>query len=230
MDGYQKFLHQFRTKRFKKGEIILVQGEVPECTYIVKDGIIKTYNLTSQGEEKPIGFDLPGEAFPISWIFRRAERVQYYYEAFSDAEVYCIPVKDYLEHLKIHPTDLMSQLESFVSRYMCNQMRINALEQSKATPKVVNTLHYLCLRYGHDLRKDVVKIQLPLTQQDLANFIGLTRETTGIELKKLHRNGVLTYRKQSYVVHTDKLNELLDEDYGLGMAILAGLPAMQADV
>jgi len=219
MQAYQKFLQQFRTKRFKKGEIILVQGEQPECTYVVKDGIVKTYNLTFQGEEKPIGFDIEGDAFPLSWIFGRCSKVQYYYEAFVDVEVYCIPRKDYLAYLRTAPVDMMTQLENFVGRYMSSQMRINALEQSKATPKVINTLHFLCLRYGKDLRADVVQIKLPLTQQDLANFIGLTRETTGIELKKLHRNGVLTYRKQNYIVRTDKLNELLDEEYGLGMYI-----------
>lgn len=217
MQHYQQFLKRFRVKRFKKGEIILCQGERPDCAYAVKSGIIKTYNLTLQGEEKPIGFDIVNEIFPIGWVFRKVERVQYYYEAFTDCEVYCIPVTDYLDYLKANPGDMMATLDFLVSRYMGNQMRINALEQSKASSKVINTLHFLCLRYGSELKKDTIKIKIPLTQQDLANFIGLTRETTGIELKKLQKQSVLTSRKQSFVVRTDKLNDLLDEDYGLGL-------------
>jgi DNA-binding transcriptional regulator LsrR (DeoR family) len=79
------------------------------------------------------------------------------------------------------------------------------------------------VRYGHDVRQNVVKVSLPLTQQDLANFMGLTRETTGIELKRLEKSGVISYNRQNYIVRTDKLNELLDEDYE--SMRLIGVPA-----
>jgi len=213
VEEFQKFLSTYHVKRFSKGEIVMVQGEVPTCAYVVKKGVIKTYNLTSQGEEKPIAFDIKNEIFPISWVFSKSSRAQYYYEAFTDCELYCIPAQDLIAYMMRDTESLFEYFDYFVSRYMNFQMRINALEQSKAASKVLNTVHFLCLRYGEEVKKDTVKIQLPLTQQDLANFMGLTRETTGIELKKLQRQGVLTYRKQNYIVNTSKLNDLLDEDY-----------------
>lgn len=220
MHEYEKFLKQFRVKRYKKGEIILVQGETPDCGYVVKKGVVKTYNLTSQGEEKPIGFDLDFEIFPLGWVFGKASRVQYYYEAFTEAEVYCVPVSEYTHFLETHPSYAQAEISHFVSRFISMQLRINALEQSKASLKVINTIHFLCLRFGQAVSKNVIRIQLPLTQQDLANFIGLTRETTGIELKRLHSQGVLSYKKQNYIVRKDKLDQLLDEDYGLGIVEL----------
>jgi len=217
MDEYSKFLKNFRTKRFRKGEIILVQGEVPECAYVVKSGIVKTYNLTLTGEEKPIGFDLETEIFPLAWAFGKVDHVQFYYEAFIETTVYCIPTVEIREFFAAHSHAQASLLDRLVTMHMSTQLRINALEQSKASQKVLNTIHFLCLRFGVEQKKNVVQIRLPLTQQDLANFIGLTRETTGIELKKLHQKGVLDYKKQKYVVRTDKLDDLLDEDYGLGI-------------
>lgn len=216
MGNYQDFINQFHVKRFKKGEIVLVQGEVPPSAYILKKGIIKTYNLTAQGEEKPISFDLVGEIFPVAWAFQKIRYAQYYYEAFTDCEVYSVPRDEYHAFLKSNPDVAYEIFSSFVDRYINYQMRVNALEQSKAASKIINTLHFLCLHFGHELKKDVVQIQLPLTQQDLANFMGLTRETTGIELKKLQRKGILNYRRQNYTVKTDLLNELLDEDYDQG--------------
>lgn len=216
MTKYQDFISQYHVKRFRKGEIILVQGEVPPNAYILKKGIIKTYNLTTQGEEKPISFDLVGEVFPVAWTFNKIRYAQYYYEAFTDSEVYCVPRDEYHRFLKSHPEETYDLFNSFVDRYLNFQMRVNALEQSKAATKIINTLHFLCLHFGRELKKNVVQIQLPLTQQDLANFMGLTRETTGIELKKLQRQGILNYRRQNYIVKTDKLNELLDEDYDQG--------------
>jgi CRP/FNR family transcriptional regulator, anaerobic regulatory protein len=219
MNKYESFIHQFHVKRFRKGEIVLVQGEVPPNAYILKKGIIKTYNLTSQGEEKPISFDVPGEVFPVAWTFNKVRYAQYYYEAFTDCEVYCVPKQEYNQFLLSHPETLHQVLSDFIDRYVNFQMRVNALEQSKAATKIINTIHFLCLHFGRDLKKDTVQIQLPLTQQDLANFMGLTRETTGIELKKLQRQGILSYRRQNYIVNTAKLDELLDEDYDQGRVL-----------
>lgn len=212
----ESFLSKYHARRFQKGEIVIVQGEIPDCAYIIKKGIIKTYNLTSQGEEKPLSFDSNGEAFPIGWIFSHLKWAPYYYEAFSDCELYCIPKNDYIEFLKKNPDVLFENLSYMSFRYSSFQMRLNALEQSKALNKVINTLHFLCLRFGKELKEDTVKIDLPLTQQELANFMGLTRETTGIELKKLQKKGIITYRRQNYVVKTDRLSELLDEEYDMG--------------
>ncbi len=216
MEHLEKFLQNYRVKKFLKGEIILCEGEVPPVVYVVKKGIVKNYNLTRDGQEKPIAFDLPLEFFPIGWAFNKLERCQYYYEAFTDCEVYCVTRDDLVHYVVDNPSVLKSTFNFFLTRYLNYHMRINALEQSKASDKVLNTLHFLCLRYGEDVKQDVVRIMIPLTQQDLANFMGLTRETTGIELKKLEKSGVLTYSRQNYIVRTDKLNTLLDDDYESG--------------
>jgi CRP-like cAMP-binding protein len=215
IDPFRVFLQKYHTRKFEKGEIILVQGETPDTTFVIKKGVVKTYNLTSLGEEKPLGFDIPGDIFPIAWVFGQANPVNYYYEAFTDCELYCLPREDYKAFITKNVARLYGVLEKMVAKQTLYQLRVNALEQSKAVFKVLNTVHFLCLSYGVDVRKNVVKIDVPLTQQDLANFMGLTRETTGIELKKLQRAGVLTYKKQNYIVRTDKLNELLDEEYDM---------------
>ncbi|GAC1391815.1 MAG: Crp/Fnr family transcriptional regulator [Candidatus Saccharimonadales bacterium] len=217
MDSFKKFVSNYHIKRFAKGELILVQGEVPEVAYVVKSGVVKTYNITSQGEEKPLTFDIQNEMLPLAWIFSKAQYANYYYEAFTDCELYCIPRDDIPAFIKGTPTAFSESFDYFVDRYLNFQMQVNALEQSKAASKVLNTIHFLCLRFGKDIEKNVVLIQLPLTQQDLANFMGLTRETTGIELKKLQRLDILSYKRQNYIVKTDKLDELLDEDYDHGL-------------
>jgi len=214
-DPFTVFLQKYRTKRFAKGELILVQGEKPPFVYVIKKGVVKTYNLTTAGDEKPIDFDIQNEAFPLAWVFGQATVAPYYYEAFTDCEVYCLPRDEYRQFVQGNHEQLLAAFDRFVTDYLNLQLRVNALEQSKATAKIVHTIHYLCLRYGVDVRKHRVRIQIPFTQQDLANFMGLTRETTGIELKKLQKSGVLSHKYQHYYVQTDKLNDLLDEEYDL---------------
>lgn len=208
-----EFLKQFPTQKFSKGELVLVEGEVPSCAYVVKSGVIKGYAITSEGLEKPIAFDIIHEVFPIGWVFNKLRWSQYYYGAFTDCELYRVPRDAYLEFLKQSPDNLFDAFQRFVGHYLNFQMHVNALEQSKAVDKIIHTLHFLSLRYGREIRKDTVEIQLPLTQQELANIMGLTRETTGIELKKLERQGILTHKRRTYTVKTDRLNEILDEEY-----------------
>lgn len=217
MEQFQKFMHGYHVRRFQKGEIILVQGEVPTSVYVVKSGIVKTYNLTTDGDEKPISFDGKDEMLPIGWAFNKLRYAQYYYEAFTDCDLYSIPRSEYIDFLKSNPATVYEQYTDLIQAHINYQMRVNALEQSKASDKVLNTLHFLCLRFGKDIQEDTVRIELPLTQQELANFMGLTRETTGIELKKLQRKGVISYKRQNYIVKTSVLDDLLAEDYDMGL-------------
>lgn len=219
MEEYQKFLNRFRIKHFKKGEIILYQGDIPPSAYVVKSGVIKTYNLTRQGEEKPIGFDVRHESLPLAWVFGKVHRAQYYYEAFSSCEIYCVPSLEYSQFLASNPSALLYAFQRLIERTLGYQMRVNALEQSKAACKVVNTMHYLALRFGEEVKKNTVKLRVAFTQQDIANLTGLTRETTGLELKKLEHQHIITCKRRHYIIHTDKLDGLLDEDYGLGLRI-----------
>jgi CRP-like cAMP-binding protein len=216
MGAIQDFLGKYPVKTFEKGQIILCEGEAPKSAYIVKTGIVKMYNLTAQGEEKPISLAMAYDPVPPEWLFGKFKYVIYYYEAFTACELHVVPAEEYRQFITSNPEALEQAFKYMADRYIGSLMRINALEYSKASEKIIHMLHYLCFRYGRDVKPHLVKILVPLTHQDLANFLGLTRETTGIELKKLEKQGIISYSKQSYIVRTNKLNELLDEEYDLG--------------
>ena len=219
MELFEQFLQQYRVKKFAKGEVIICEGEQPPCAYAIKSGVVKTYSLTAEGQEKPISFDLAGEVFPVGWVFGKQSHAQYFYEAFSDCAVYCVPRDEFIAYVQKQPELLWEFVGFMVTHYLNFQMRVNALEQSRAADKILQTLHFLSVRFGQEIKDNTVKIKLPMTQQDMANYMGLTRETTGIELKKLERRGIIKYVHQEYVIYTDKLNELLDEEYEDGRII-----------
>ncbi len=215
MKELRQFLSSYRVKAFTKGELILCEGEVPQAAYFVKKGIVKIYNLTNDGLEKPISFDLEYEMFPTGWVFGMVKRAQFFYEAFSACELFVVSREDYLEYLRTDNQVLYQQFHDIVTKYLNFEVRVYALEQSKASQKLIHTLHFFILRFGKHIRGSMVRITLPLTQQDLANFIGLTRETTGLELKKLEQKGILSHRRRHYMVDVNKLHQLLDDNYDL---------------
>jgi CRP-like cAMP-binding protein len=87
---------------------------------------------------------------------------------------------------------------------------IHSLEQAKASEKIIHAFNFLTRRFGKRITKSRTRMLLPLTQQDLANFLGLTRETTGTQLKKLQNDGIIHYENQQYIVHTERLRILLE--------------------
>ena len=185
----------------------------PTCAFAIKDGVIKTYNITINGEEKPIEFGTPDKLFPLGWIFGRTYKTQYYYEALVDSEVYKIPKNELLGHIHSDNEAMAHVLDQCVWEILDHQMRINALGQCRASDKILSAIHYLSLCFGRDLRPDIVEIPLPLTQQDIANLTGLTRETVSMEIKRLVGKNIIFAKRRKYVVLTDKLNELLDDEY-----------------
>src|SRR5690242_5110907 len=102
LSALHTFLKGYITKNYKKGEIIIFQGEAPRSAYVVRCGVVKVYNLNSNGDEKPVGFEIENSVFPGPWVFHKAPSALYYYEALTDVDLYHVPRDDYLSFLKQH--------------------------------------------------------------------------------------------------------------------------------
>jgi len=215
------YLERHPTRTFKKGEIIIFQGEAPRNAYVVKEGVVKAYNLSVGGDEKPVAFYSQDAAFPGPWLYGKVSNAVYYYEVFSaEATVYMIGREEYLTFLKGRPELLYQELERYVVDQLGTSMRLNALQHSRASDKLLYTLHYLALNHGEVVEPGLIQISLDLTHQDFANLTGLTRETAATELNKLKRQGVITYGKQKpYRLNLTRLMQLLNDQYIADMQI-----------
>jgi CRP-like cAMP-binding protein len=191
------FLQDCPVRTFNKGEIIIFQGEAPRAAYVVKSGVVKAYNLSVNGDEKPVSFYSDQEIFPASWVYGKMPSAVYYYEAFTaDVSVYLVNREDYIAFMKSQPELMFAELERLITNHLGQTMRLNALQHSRASDKLIYTLHYLAL------------------SQDFANLTGLTRETAATELNKLKHQGVISYNKHTpYQLHIDKLMSLLNDQY-----------------
>jgi CRP/FNR family cyclic AMP-dependent transcriptional regulator len=212
---YQTFLEKHPVKSFKKGEIIIFQGEAPRSAYVVKSGTIKAYNLSVGGDEKPVAFYDSGSIFPDSWVYGKMPSAIYYYEAFTaEVQLYALDRTELTSFIKRHPELLYQELERYLTDQLGKSMRLNALQHSRASDKLLYTLHYLALSHGRTVAPQQIEITLDLTHQDFANLTGLTRETAATELNKLKHEGVISYDKQKpYRLNLTKLTQLLNDQY-----------------
>lgn len=215
----QSFYISHPSRKLAKGEIIIHRGDVPKKIYAVKRGIISMYSVTSSGEERFINFRVKDDIFPDSWAYSKARESLFYYQAHTDSEIYLIDRSEFTNQIQLSPKFTRDLLNIEVNAHITDQLRFQALTHSKAVDKLLHTLRYLCLRYGREITPESVRINIPLTQQDIANLTGLTRETIVGELNKLRDKSLIKYGHMSYTVNTRMLNDFIYEEYNPGLDI-----------
>jgi CRP/FNR family cyclic AMP-dependent transcriptional regulator len=211
---FHAFLERHPVHRFAKHEIIVFQGEAPRSAFVVKSGIVKAYNLSTGGDEKPVAFYETDSTFPATWVFSKAGSATYYYEAFTpEVEVYAIDRAEFVKFITKRPELLYQEFERLLAEQLGNTIRLNALQHSKARDKLIYTLHYLALTHGTP-GSQTITLKFDLTHQDLANLTGLTRETAATELNKLKKQGVIDYGKNTpYHLSLSRLTKLLNDEF-----------------
>ena len=208
MDGLMSLSPMRSTKRtIKKRTILLYQGEVPSQGYIVQKGAIKAYRLSKAGDEQIIGFRMPGDIFPETWLFGKTSSALYYYEAIEDCELITAERSVLREHIEADPARQADLLDYFINSHTSHLLQITALEQSRAADKLLLMLYYLLFRYSKQLSASDYQLKFHLTHTTLGNLTGLTRETTSVELGRLRRKGVVSYSGNSFIIHRPALEQ-----------------------
>lgn len=208
---FTALLEKHPPRKYKKGTILIYQGEVSRNAYIVKEGVVKSYSINNQGEERILSFYGESDLFPEPWTVNTSAIAPYYYECVSDVSLHVIPQAE----LKNNALNSKPMMKALMNYYIASSndamMRVNGLEQAKANEKLMYTMLYLLQRHGKLLGGELYRINLSLTQQMIASLLGLTRETTANELLKLKSRKILSYRSQRYIVDRAKLLNAMGE-------------------
>lgn len=212
-DKWQSFIKKYQLRVYKRGQIILFQGESPRYAYIVLDGVVKTYNIDYDGKEQFINLESKGSTFPKLWIWGKENIAPYYYEAMTDCKIYVVPRQNYVSFVKGDPDLLMREMNNILTDYAKSSTRLNALLYTRASDKIAHILSYLANTYAPTSNNDNLVINIKLTHQHLASLTGLTRETVSVELNKLKAQGVLTYKPSEYKIAVSKLNQILKKEF-----------------
>ena len=208
--AFEEFIALYPSLVFEKGQTVLLKDEVPNGTYVIESGIIKTYTINETGEERIVSIDTKGEDIPVGFTIGLVDRSQYFYEAYTRCTIRVVPCDDYLKHLGENHDSLYKRHIRLTKILLTNLKRIEALEQSNASEKVARTLLYMADTLGSTFPNKTIR-KLSITQQEIANSLGLTRETAGIVLKKLELKQLLEHSRNTYVLYIERLHRYIDK-------------------
>jgi CRP/FNR family transcriptional regulator len=209
LEKFTEFLQKFPLTSFQKGEIIISQGEIPSRVFVVERGLLKSYDLSKDGSERLILLNDVNDILPDSWAFGKSRSALYFCEALSDVRLYKLPKADIQEFVEHDPEVQKMLMDRYLSVYVSQSLRIGALTYSVATEKLLHTLRYLCIRFGRPEKQGRIELSIYLTHQQLAELLGLSRETTTNELLKLKKKGVVSYDRRTITVDAAKLSDAI---------------------
>jgi len=210
MQKLDEFIERYPLRKFDKDQLLLVQDERPRDIFYVKKGFIKGYDINIDGIEQHIWLGAKGDIIPYEYLFDAVDSTLLFYSAFTELEVYVVNRQELIEFFTKNPDVLLHVAKDIAAKLSELTEKLTATEKPKASEKIIYMLNILAKRFGNENAEgDKSQITVPLTQQDIANLLGLTRETVATELKKLKDKGYVYYDKWQFVVHTEKLEELM---------------------
>jgi CRP/FNR family cyclic AMP-dependent transcriptional regulator len=213
MENIAELLPTQSTRRsVKKRSILIYQGEIPRQAYIVLSGVFKAYRLGNFGEEQIVGFKTKGDMFPDTWIFGKTSSALYYYEALEDSEVLTVEKPVLMNVIEENPDIKEKVFDYVVNGYTGLMMQITALEQSRAAEKLLLMMYYLMFRYGKETTSGVYHVDLRLTHTTLGSLMGLTRETTTMELGRLKRKNIVNYNSKGFTIYRRELEKRIGDE------------------
>ncbi len=215
----EKLYDFFRSSKvydFKKGEIILRAGDVPQGAYCIQAGHVKVYSLTDNGDENLHIVYKTGELFPLVWVFKDILR-NVFYEAMDNVRVWRVPREELTKLAAKEITVANTLLRQAVEQFYVYADRVDNLEYTSAYDRVVYRLLFLASRFGTKNGKTTV-IDAAITHQHVANSINLARETASRQIEKLVAKGLVELKDHQLILKdVEKLRDEIGEPTSLDL-------------
>src|SRR6056297_1805222 len=198
-----------RLNKFKKDEIIFFEGEIGNYIYIIKSGKVKMLKMNQNGDEQILNIFKNDDILAEVILFDK-ENYPATAIALTGVELYSINSKKLSKIFLNHPQITVKVMKVMSSRLRRAQQNIRDFGLKDSKSRLASLLYHLAERHG-DKKENEISISLFLTQKELANMIGTTRETVSRTLKNIEKENIIsTSRKQIVINDLEKLKALMN--------------------
>ena len=184
-----------RLVQFRRRQRIYTTGSRADQLFIIKSGVVKLNTISAQGRELILSFLHSGDVFGELAVVDPEPR-DHIAEAYEDTQAYAVD-SDALQQLMQGSPRIGYEMAKLLGRRMrAYRTRVEELLFKSANARVAHTLVELAGHHGvHDA--DGVVIPLRLSQRDIANLVGVTRETVNFILKDLRKRKLIENQGRS---------------------------------
>ncbi len=178
-----EFEQYVETRTIANGEPLFRAGDKFKGIYILQAGTFKQI-LESCAESQIVDFRYPGDVLGISAFCRG--RYPYTAQALEQSHV-CYINTPSLEVMLPH----REIIAAISQRLRHVQLASVMLRQQNAEQRVIHFIFDVALSLGFNL-KHKIRLRLPMSRKDIANYLGLVVETVSRVLQRLQTEGLIT--------------------------------------
>jgi CRP/FNR family cyclic AMP-dependent transcriptional regulator len=191
-------LTQGRRRRLARGALLITEGSRSDNVYVVLTGHLKVFSTSDRGAEIVLAVRGPGallgELAAIDDEPRAASVC-----ALEPVEVMAVPAPAFSRFLRAHPEVMFTLLRTLTGRLRDADRKRVEFGAYDAISRVALRLVELADRFGEPTPTGV-RITLPFTQDELAGWVGASREAVVKSLATLRRMGYVRTQRRSVVV------------------------------
>jgi CRP/FNR family transcriptional regulator len=160
----------------RAGQSLFSEGDPALSVFTVTEGVLKSYKILPDGRRQVTGFHLPGDFVGTSVDQTHAFTV----EAVDNSRVCAFPVRRFDDFVEDHPP-MERELYIAAARELAEaQLQMVVLGRKTAIERIASFFLGLSER-----SKSADVIELPMCRSDIADYLGLTKETVSRVLSDL---------------------------------------------
>lgn len=187
-------------KEIKKERFLFREGDFAENVYIVQSGKVRIEKVTPNGRELTLKISGPGQLVGEVTIFSEAPKYMLAARAIEDTVYLQISIKDLEEALEVNGRLSIAFMKWMGIDQQKTQTKFRDLLLHGKKGALYSTLIRLSNSYGVKIEGGIL-IDIVLTNQELANFCGMTREVVNRMLGNLKKNGTVSLREGKIFIH-----------------------------
>jgi CRP/FNR family transcriptional regulator len=174
-------------KRFRKNQVILQAEKTNEFMYIILDGEVKVVRYTGEGKEIIVSIHGSGEFFgELSLLDGKTAPATV--TASKESRTAIISKNDFYALMYSHRKVMENLLHILCSRFRDAMKKIEMLNFNNASQRMKMLFLMLAESHGEQVPEGTL-LSIRLLHQDIADMVGLTRETVTRVLDRWKRSG-----------------------------------------
>lgn len=188
-------------KTIEKGSYLFNQGEPADTLYLIKAGKLKLVQLTEGGREIIVDILGSGEVLGETILFQKGDYL-YGAQAIETTKVCSFSLAQFETLIRNNPAFAV-KIISHLGQKLYEFVRLaGEITGVSAREKLLHILHRLADEHGRPLDSGML-IELELTQQELADMVGISRVKVAQIISELKDNGIIEREGKYYLLKSD---------------------------
>lgn len=200
------FFRQYPTKTYPKNELLIVAGSQNSDFYYIETGVVKMSLVSTEGKNLILHLFFPKSFFSLLSLASEGMN-NYDFITLRQTTLRKIPRKELVDFLT-NNSDVLSVVQTRLLKGMEGLLkRIEICSLSSAYKQVASLICYFGRHFiDPEQTTHNKRLTIKITHQEIADWLGLSRENVSIQMKLLEKNGVITtHRHLIEITNPDEL-------------------------